>query len=613
VSAASEADRHRRRLVWVLAAAFVVLALGLYANGLSAPFHYDDQHGIVDNPLLRDPANLPRFFDPVAGRHAFSPTEPDAIHYRPLLLASYTLNFVLGGESPVGFHLYNVLLHALAALVLVGLALRLGLEPPWATGLGLLFLASPFHTEAVDYVSARSSLQSGLFSLAALLCFVRARQGAGRARYGWLAGALALMGAALLTKEVAVTVPLMFLLYDLLHPPARADRWGVHGFGLHALLLGAGLAYLIAGGQAAYFLKVLTGEAGARGFGANLWLQAQVLVRFAQLILLPAGLSIVHDFAGAARPSPAAFGCAGLLLAVTAWAVAWRRRTPLLALGWGLFLLVLLPTTLLPMNTPLQESRGYAAAAGLMLAAAAVVRHWTRGPRAGARVAAAAGVVLVLFAAGTVGRNPVWGSDRTLWADAVRKAPGDFRAHANLGAAYHAGGDLEAAVREYRAAIALFPGEAAVHADLGGALIDLGRPDEAAQALERAISISDRYAPAHFKYAILLQRTGRPEQARAEYERAVELVPTYVEALMNLGILLARGGDLEAGIARMEQALAARPRDPALYLNLMVAYRQAGTPGRAAALYREAEAHGAVTPRLTALWRGFGAAPPRGP
>jgi Tfp pilus assembly protein PilF len=592
------------------AALFAALAMGLYANALNNPFHFDDLHGIVENHHLRDPGNIPKFFAPKTGRQYFSPSEPRAIHYRPLLLTSYTANFALGGEGPVGFHLYHVLLHVIGALLLTALGLRLGLPPPWAAGLGVLFLANPFHTEAVNFITGRSSLQSGVLSLAALVAFVRARQGTGQGRLGWLAGAFLLAGAALLTKEVAVTVPLLFFLYDLLYPPPRSARWGLNGYGLDLGLMGAGLAYLVADGKWGYFLRVVEGrESAPRGFGENLWLQAQVLVEFVRLTVMPVGLSVVHDFAGGARASVSAVGCVLVLAAITGAAVALRRRIPLFGLGWGIFVLVLLPTTLLPMNTPLQESRGYAAAAGVMLAAAALLHHLALRAGLGRRWGLAAVVVLVLFCAGTVGRNPVWASDMALWRDAVAKAPGDFRAHANLGAARHAAGDLEGAVAAYRDALDRFSGEAAVHADLGGALMDLGRMDEARASLQEAIRVSDRYAPAHYKYGLLLARSGDAVGARREYERAVELVPSYPEALVNLGILLARGGDPAAGAARMERALAVRPRDPSIYVNLMTAYLASGQWERARALYRKAEAEGAVTPRLTALRRGLGPMP----
>jgi len=587
----------------VLVALFALGGLALYAPSLKNPFHFDDHHGIVGNHALRDLTNVPRFFDPDEGRKLFSPSEPLAVHYRPLLLTTYALNFATGGESPVGFHLLNIALHVLGALLLLALGRRLGLSPPFATGMALLFLASPFHTEAVNYVSARSSLLSGVLSLSALLCFIRARRETS-GRLGWLSGALLLVPAAVLAKEVAVTVPLMFVLYDLLYPPKKAERWGVHGYGLDLGLAAAGLAYLVAQGHAAYFWKVLLGEAGTRGVGENLWVQARVLVEFVRLNVLPVGLSIVHDFPGGF--GAAAVGCALLLLAVTGTAVVLWRRMPLFAFGWGLFLLFLLTTTLLPMNTPLQESRAYGASAGLFLAGAALVaafrRRVLRTPaRRRAGMFVFLGVVL-LFAAGTTARNRVWSSDMALWSDAVAKAPGAYLAHANLGTAYHAEGELERAVAEYREAISLFPGEAAIRADLGAALTSLGRYDEARAELEAAMRTFERYAPAHLKYGILLATTGDLDGARTAYERAIELVPSYVEARVNLGILLARGGDLRGGIDQLEAALTYRPDEEAIYANLMVMYARGGRPVQAAEVYERAKRNGAASPRLTALY-----------
>jgi Flp pilus assembly protein TadD len=591
----------RRGLPWLLAVAvFVAGALALYANGLHGPFHYDDHHGIVDNPYLRDLGNIPEFF---TSTRYFSPSEPTARHYRPLLLASYALNFSLGGESPVGFHVYNALLHAAGSLVLAALALALGLPAPLAWGAGLLFLAHPLNTEAVDYASARSSLQSGVFTLLALYGFIRFRRAARRGGI-WLGISLAAAAVAVLSKEVAVVIPALYVLYDLLYPPPRGAWRSWRGYGMHGAFFAVGTAVLVASGHLTYFLKMAMGKVnGPRGVFDNLWLQAQVLVDYVRLTVFPVGLSIVHDFHGAAAPTPASIGAAVGLIGVTALAVRFARAVPGAALGWFLFLIVLAPTTILPMNTPLQESRAYAAMAGLVLAVAALLARFAHEERPSRAQVAAGMAVLALFAVGTVARNPVWGSDLSLWSDAVQKAPGDFRAHANLGAAYHASGDLETAVTEYRKAIEIFPGEASVHSDLGGALLELGRPGDAWQSLTTAIRLSKRYAPAHYKFGLLLDRGGDLKGAREEYEKAVKLVPTYAEALVNLGILLARTGDLDGAVARMEQARAVRPGDPAIYVNLMIALRQKGDIDAAGVLYRQAQANRAVSPQLDALWR----------
>ncbi|MBI5137002.1 MAG: tetratricopeptide repeat protein [Nitrospirae bacterium] len=584
-----------------LTALLLGLALALYGGALNNPFHFDDRHGIAENHTLRDPANIPRFFAYPEGKAYFAPSEPQAVHYRPLLLTSYALDFAVTGEGTAGFHVHNLLLHGAGALLVAALGNLLGLAWPWAAGAALVFLAHPLQSEAVNYITARSSLQSGVLSLAAVYAFARSRRAEG-AWPLWLALCALLTVAAVLSKEVAVTVPLMCLLYDLLYPPPRPRRWGVRGFGLDLGLMAAGLMFLFAMGFHRYFQKVLAGGAGPRGIGENLWLQARVLVEYLRLSVLPTGLSIVHDFGGPSGASAASIGAALCLVALAVLAWVLRHRVPLFGMGLGLFVLVLLPTTILPMNTPLQESRGYAAVAGVLLALAALAQAAARRFGWRRRWAWLTLPLVALLGAGTVARGPVWGSGLALWSDAVAKAPGNFRAHANLGTALHASGNYPAAVAEYRAALAIYDGEAAVYADLGGALTQMGRHAEAKATLIRALQLYEPYAHSHFNMGILLEREGNPGTAMRAYRRALELVPSFVDARVNLAILMARGGNLAGATAEMETALEYDPRAPQTYVNLMSLYVALGRSPQAHALMDRARENGAVTPFLEAAY-----------
>jgi Tfp pilus assembly protein PilF len=569
-----------------------------YFNALSGPFHFDDRHGIVENHYLRDADNIPKFFSYPEGRAYFAPSEPQAKHYRPLLLTSYAANFHFGGESTWGFHLYNLALHVAGALLITALGIRLGLTMPWAVGVGLVFLLHPLQTEAVNYITARSSLQSGVLTLGALYTFARARQVTHTSPWPWLGLAGVLTLAAVLTKEVAVTIPLMFLAYDLFYPPPKERRWGLNGYGLDLLMMGLGLAFLMAQQLHHYFLRVLAGESGPRGMGDNLWLQAQVLLEYIRLTLLPVGLSIVHDANWVAGPSLAG-AMAGLTLAVMALVVVLtRRKIPLLGMGLALFLLVLLPTTILPMNTPLQESRGYAAIGGILLALGAVLATVTSRFRLKPHWRWVLLPLACLLAMGTMQRNTVWQSDLNLWADAVKKAPGDYRAHSNLGSAYHAQGNYPAAIAKYRDAIKLYGDDAVVYTVLGGALLHTGELNEARATLNRALATYEAYAPAHHTMAMVLERQGEHDRAMDAYRRALELVPSFTDARVNLGILMARGGNLQGAAAEMKTALKYDPRTSQTYVNLMTIYVALRAKKQARELYDQAIQNGAISPHL---------------
>src|SRR5919197_1340820 len=194
-----------------------LLALGIaasYSNSLGIGFYFDDRYGIHNNPSIRSLRNIPSFFtDP----HAFW-TDRTQADVRPVLLITYALNYALSGLNPWSWHVLNLLLHFVAAL-LVFVLVR---DHVWwpvaergpsgearlpAAAAALFFALAPLNTQPVDYVWARSALLATTLYLGAFLAFLRRR---------WTPGAV-LFVLALLTKAIAVTLPAMLLIHDFVY------------------------------------------------------------------------------------------------------------------------------------------------------------------------------------------------------------------------------------------------------------------------------------------------------------------------------------------------------------------------------------------------------------
>src|SRR3989304_445827 len=161
---------HIRIIVFVF---FALLGLGLYHNALQNDFHYDDHHHITLNPNIKNPGNIPDFFtDP----KTFSFLPGRFLHYRPLVLTSYAVNYYFGKLNPAGYHMINLALHVGSAflLFLILRAMSGGVSTslfiPLASG--LLFLTTPFNSEVVNYITARSSVMSAFFYLLAFYFWV---------------------------------------------------------------------------------------------------------------------------------------------------------------------------------------------------------------------------------------------------------------------------------------------------------------------------------------------------------------------------------------------------------------------------------------------------------
>lgn len=418
----------RRRdvdLFWLLAAAALA-----YLNALSAGFQFDDFNVIVDNPAVH---SLAAWWDGMPG-------------IRPLLKLSYTLNW-LADPGPAGFHAVNVLLH----LVNVALVWRLTAHLPVPAGwerepagqrvrilATLLFALHPVQTEAVTYVSGRSMGLMAAFGLAGLVCWLEAP---GRSRpLAWRGAALALFAAAILTKEVAVALPLTLLLFRG-SSRARYAPLVLAGLALAALFLLFGYQRILA-------------EPMPRSIGANLLSELNAVYYLLGQLVQPHALNIDPELPELASWSLlSAVQAAGLAAAVV---VAWwqHRQRPWLAVAVAWFVILLLPThSLIPRLDLASERHLYLAALGPYWLAAIAIGALPGLPwRLAVLGLAATGILLVHQ------RNLDYRDEISLWQQTVALDPGNARAWNNLGWAYFLAGRRDDARHAFQYTLRLEPG-----------------------------------------------------------------------------------------------------------------------------------------------------------
>ncbi|RMH70812.1 MAG: tetratricopeptide repeat protein [Gemmatimonadetes bacterium] len=181
----------------------ILINLVLYGNTLSPEFEfvYDDTHLIVENPLIQDMGNLKQILH----------------DGRPLRTVTFMIDYAVWGLNPVGFHLWNVIWHILACLMLYAWLVRLQTMGIWQTRetssflfaliVVLLFAAHPVHTEAVAGIANRKEMLVTVFFLAAFYAYLPNR-------LGWDMLSTVAFVFALLSKEVAITLPLVLIGFD---------------------------------------------------------------------------------------------------------------------------------------------------------------------------------------------------------------------------------------------------------------------------------------------------------------------------------------------------------------------------------------------------------------
>ena len=199
----------KKLTVWLLLGAAIG---GAYYNALGNGFVFDDYLLIVNNPTISGIASEPELV-----------LSPRALGYRSLRTLSYVLDYRLGGMQPWIFHLNNILYHWIAAclvfLVASQLAENIGNHPTPNIALfaALLWALHPVQTEAVTYISGRRDILATLFFFLGFYAFLKFRARDIGRRSLWLLLTFLAYSLGLLSKETAVTLPLMMLCYDYVH------------------------------------------------------------------------------------------------------------------------------------------------------------------------------------------------------------------------------------------------------------------------------------------------------------------------------------------------------------------------------------------------------------
>jgi hypothetical protein len=386
------------------------------------------------------------------------------------------LDYLLWGMNPFGYHLTNLLLHAANAAVFYFVALwilTLALPSPSERGhalagsasfAALLFALHPLRVESVAWVTERRDVLSGLFYLLTILVYLRAyaRDARGRRSY-WLS--LALFACALLSKSMAVSLPVVLLILDV-YPLRR---------------LGGSLGWWSEPARRVYVEKVpfvlMAVAASAIAFKAQFTLQS--MVSLAQLsalgrlavsayglsfylwkMVVPSTLSPLYMLPPTVNPWAMLFVLSyGLVLAITALAVTLRRRVPGLLAVWSTYTVVLLPVLGIFQNGPQIAADRYtylAALAWAILAGAGLLSCWrlstsstTGAPTTWGPVGIATSVVIALGVL-TWNQVQVWHDSRRLWTHTLALEPNSALAHNNLGEVLNRQGKVAEAVEHFQ-------------------------------------------------------------------------------------------------------------------------------------------------------------------
>ena len=557
-----------------LALAVALLAIAASATSLRNGFTYDDRWIIAENTRVHELRALWRYFE-----ESYWPMRSGAALYRPLIIILYTLQWVLGGGSPLLYHVVNVLLAAACAVAVFWTA---GFVVPtrvaWLAA--ALFAVHPVHVEAVANVVGQAELWAGLVVLTSVGLYLRDRRdGVLRRETGALICALYLVGV--FTKEHVIVLPALFVAAELLlfHDAPVWQR-------LRRLRLLLWPLVVVAVAFLAVRVQVLGAIGGDEqhpsllnhGLVDRLFIMLSVVPEYGRLMLAPAHLYAdysPHQLNVYASPDPSQLSGIVLLVSAGLLFVLTMRRASVVAFGLAWFALIVAPVSniLLATGILLAERTLYLPSAGVMIALAVGIDALSARLAAGGSplrryIPLACAAVLVLGIARSSTRNAFWHDSDHAFAAMVEEQPLSFKAH------YAWGGQLferrrnREAELEWRRAIALMPTYHGVYMDLAHKYREAHLCQAALPLYNQAVAIEPDLAVAWVSIAACqlelafwhdARRTGRIAIANGMYRKAFRYIIDRADSALVANDSL----DPTVGVKWLERRRGARLRQDA--------------------------------------------------
>jgi len=532
----------------------IVATVAIFWPVLHGDWLWDDDTDITKNSVTQSAGGLWSIW--------FSPgTQLD---YYPVKASVQWAQWHLWGNDTFGYHVTNLILHIVSALLVWRLFHGLELKFAWLGG--LIFAIHPALVESVAWIAELKNTLSMPFFLFSMIFYLQYEQSGRRTHYFFSLGLFLL---AMLTKPSMVMWPAALLLY--VWWKRRRVGWddvrASAPFFAVSLLLG--VVTLSMTSWYKYLHHQGPDPIPLDGIFSRIALMGLTLAFYFGKAIWPVGLLPIYPQWPVYPPALMEFipwpVMGGSLFWFWTARQSWGRGA---LFGFGFFLLMLVPFSgVAPASfmtfTWVMDHFLYIPILGLIGLALAgleqVERHLSPPVRYGG-----IGALVVIFGAMIMeSRNYAekFVSQEALWSYTLGHYPDAWLPYNNLGLILSRKGQVDAAIFDYQKALEINPNYAEARNNLGSVLLQRGQMNGALLQFQKAVEINPSYAEAYNNLGVTFARQGRLDEAMGPLQKALELNPDYFEAHYNLGAIFLQKKKADEAVAQFQDALQLDPNN----------------------------------------------------
>lgn len=504
---------------------FIALSFSLYLNTINGEFVLDDNF-FTSRPELKNISSLWKVWS-----EPLVPEAPSLGTYRPVVVFSYALNFILTGESPIGFHIVNIILNGLAGFLAFLLVKNLFGSARLALIASFLWLYLPVHTEVVANIKSRDEILASIFILGSWLTLLKSFEidYPQRLRYVLLSAILFILAG--LSKDTAIFSGALILLVTLVQA-----QFKISGLKIEILSFFAGglvlflSRYLVLGKHAfgSDNLPYLSNPLKIAGTLEHILAPFKILFIYLKQILVPINLSATYHYNHVPLVRnlfTSVETILGLILFGILLSLILRKKHIATPLGIGaiIFLVGYLPVSRFIFSSGgdlMAERWIYFPSLGISLILAFGINYiFSKQRKVGTIIFVG---ILITYALITINRNQVWLSEKSLFDSMVHDAPNSIFGYISGSKYYYDKDEIEKSKKLIEKGLEIDSNNPVLWDIAGSINTKEGKYKNAIEFSQRAISINKDYLPAYANLAKATYLTKDYEKAGHYYDETLK-------------------------------------------------------------------------------------------